>query len=173
MDCGGGADLLVRLKAALALHEVRGEDGVDQGRLAETCLAWNGDAKSAFGSPYRQWLKLTDANNIELEAPLHRLPLNLLGDAVETDIALGVDGLCRVLVCSSHCGRCEPRRQMVEQKVLRVRKLGLWGGGGDGGCCRRVNSQGGCAGDFLAEVQARKGQPRSEITLVAIRASAA
>ncbi len=32
------------------------------------------------------------------------LRLNLLGDAVETDIALWVDGLCRALVCSSHCG---------------------------------------------------------------------
>lgn len=47
----------------------------------------------------------TDADDIELEAPLDRLSLNLLGDAVETDIAVREDGLRLVLVvCSSHCG---------------------------------------------------------------------
>jgi hypothetical protein len=46
----------------------------------------------------------TNANDIELKAPLHRLPLNLLGDAVETDIAVREDGLRLVLVVwSSHC----------------------------------------------------------------------
>lgn len=48
---------------------------------------------------------LTNADDIELETPLHRLPLNLLGDAVETDIAVRKDGLRLVLVvCGSHCG---------------------------------------------------------------------
>jgi hypothetical protein len=47
-------------------------------------------------------LKLTNADNIELEAPLDALLLNLLGDAVESDIAVREDGLG--LVCGSHCG---------------------------------------------------------------------
>lgn len=39
LDLGGGANGLVREQPALGLDEVRGEDGVDQGRLAETRLA--------------------------------------------------------------------------------------------------------------------------------------
>ncbi len=39
VDGRSGADLFVGLEAALAFHKVRGEDGVDERRLAETCLA--------------------------------------------------------------------------------------------------------------------------------------
>ena len=39
LDLGGGPDDLVRVKSALGLDEVRGEDGVDQGRLAQPRLA--------------------------------------------------------------------------------------------------------------------------------------
>jgi hypothetical protein len=47
-------------------------------------------------------VKLTNANDIELEAPLNGLLLDLLGDAVESDIAVREDGLG--LVGGSHCG---------------------------------------------------------------------
>lgn len=50
---------------------MRGEDGVDEGRLAQTGLAYTDD--------------------IELETALEQLSLNLLGDAVEADVALGED----------------------------------------------------------------------------------
>ena len=35
---------------------------------------------------------LTNADDVELEATLDELALDLRGDAVETDVALGVDG---------------------------------------------------------------------------------
>ena len=50
--------------------------------------------------------ELTDADDIELEPPLHRLLLDLLGDGVETDIAVRVNGRS---LSGSHCGRCGPR----------------------------------------------------------------
>lgn len=37
-------------------------------------------------------IDLTNANNIELETTLEKLLLDLLGDAVETDVAFGIDG---------------------------------------------------------------------------------
>ena len=40
-----------------------------------------------------QRVRLTNANNIELKAPLQELLLDLGGDAVETDVALGKDVL--------------------------------------------------------------------------------
>jgi hypothetical protein len=46
-------------------------------------------------------MELTNADDVELEPPLDRLLLNLLGDAVETDIAVREDGLRK---CGSHCG---------------------------------------------------------------------
>ena len=57
----------------------------------------------------RVWAELTDADDVELEATLDKLLLDLLGDAVETDIALGVDGLLLGSVRGSHCGRRRPR----------------------------------------------------------------
>jgi hypothetical protein len=36
----------------------------------------------------------TNANDVELEATLQELALNLRGDAVETNMALGEDGAC-------------------------------------------------------------------------------
>lgn len=43
----------------------------------------------------------TDADDVELETALQKFPLNLLCDAVETDMALGGDNLgCY----ASHCG---------------------------------------------------------------------
>lgn len=52
---------------------------------------------------------LTDADDVELEAPLDELLLDLLGDAIKTDIALGVDRLLRCSICGSHCERWGPR----------------------------------------------------------------
>lgn len=40
----------------------------------------------------RQAAVLTDADDIELEAPLEQLLLDLSSDAVKTDVALGEDG---------------------------------------------------------------------------------
>jgi len=45
--------------------------------------------------------RLTDADNIELEAAFEKLALNLGRDAVETDMALGVDSRHR-----RHCYFC-------------------------------------------------------------------
>ena len=40
VDLGGGTDNLVRDETTLGLNQVRGEDGVDQGRLAQSRLAY-------------------------------------------------------------------------------------------------------------------------------------
>ena len=48
----------------------------------------------------------TDDDHVELETTLQELVLDLRGDAVETDIAVGEDGLLR---SGSHCGSCGPR----------------------------------------------------------------
>lgn len=46
--------------------------------------------------------RLTNADDVELETTLQELALDLGGDAVETDMALGVDGVGRN---SSHLER--------------------------------------------------------------------
>jgi hypothetical protein len=55
VDGCGGADLLVRVEATLAVHEVRGEDGVDQGRLAETSLACSVDTTLGIACEVEEW----------------------------------------------------------------------------------------------------------------------
>lgn len=39
LDFGGGADWLVWLQTTLAVHKMRGEDGVDEGRFPQSGLA--------------------------------------------------------------------------------------------------------------------------------------
>jgi hypothetical protein len=73
LDLASLSDGLRGWKATLWLDEVRGEDGVDQSGLAETGLA--------------------NANDIELEAALEELLLDLGGDAVEANVALWEDAL--------------------------------------------------------------------------------
>lgn len=98
LDLGGGADNLVGVQSALGLDEVRGEDGVDEGRLAQTRLACS--AQTRQSRECFRWSELelepreqlTDADDIELESALQELALDLGGDAVETDMALGMDG---------------------------------------------------------------------------------
>lgn len=46
LDLGGGADGLIGHHATLGVDEVGGEDGVDQGGLAQTCLACNVERQS-------------------------------------------------------------------------------------------------------------------------------
>lgn len=75
LDLSGGADGLLGLEATLGVDEVRSEDGVNQGGLAHTSLA--------------------NADDVELEATLQELALNLGRDAVETDMALRSDGAGR------------------------------------------------------------------------------
>lgn len=72
LDLGGGSDGLIRLETTLGVDKVRGKDGVDQSRLAQTSL--------------------TNADNVELETALQELALDLRRDAVETDMALGENG---------------------------------------------------------------------------------
>jgi hypothetical protein len=48
--------------------------------------------------------KLTDTDDIELETALQQLLLNLLCDAVETDVALRKDRGLGVRVHHRHCG---------------------------------------------------------------------
>lgn len=56
----------------------------------DTQLPFRGLARGLGGRLRRS--KHTNANDVELETTLQELALNLLGDAVETDMTLGVDG---------------------------------------------------------------------------------
>lgn len=132
VNLGRGADHLLRVVPALALDQVRGEDGVDQGRLAQTGLACATErsipsSANVFIVGYDYALResaaqrktlldawagggirldharctrrgcheeLTNADDVELEAALQQLALDLGRDAVETDMALWVDGGC-------------------------------------------------------------------------------
>jgi len=85
VDLGGLANGLVGSEATLRIDEVRCEDSVDQRGLAESCLA--------------------DADDIELKTALQQLLLDLGGDAVEADVALGEDRRLLLRVHRRHC-RC-------------------------------------------------------------------
>lgn len=51
----------------------------------------------------------TNANDIELKTTLQQLLLNLVGDAVETDVVFGEDALHLLRVHRGrHCGWCFP-----------------------------------------------------------------
>lgn len=47
--------------------------------------------------------RLTDADDVELKAALQQLLLDLVGDAVEADVALGVHRRLLGLHCRRHC----------------------------------------------------------------------
>lgn len=49
------------------------------------------------------WYMLTNTDDIELEAALQQLLLNLVGDAVEADVALWEDGLRSLSAHGRHC----------------------------------------------------------------------
>ena len=101
LDLGGAADGLVGRYAALGVEKVRGEDGVDESGFAETGLACEDISRMGsfnFGGDIEfGWHTNTD--DIELKTALQKLPLDLVGNAVETDVALGKDGL----PCGGHC----------------------------------------------------------------------
>lgn len=124
VDLGRLADGLVGGQATLAVDEVRGEDGVDECRLAEAGLSCARTTGSVLRATLdgglrrlRLWLSAcgchgcarsritrhTDADNVELEATLEEFLLDLRGDAVETDVALGEHAL-GLLRDGRHCG---------------------------------------------------------------------
>lgn len=59
-------------------------------------------ADSTADSSRGRFASLTNTDDVELESALQELALDLGGDAVETDMALGVDGGSRY---GRHCGQ--------------------------------------------------------------------
>lgn len=95
--------------------------------------------RSVYGREWRG--KRTDADDIELEAALEQLALNLGGDAVETDVGLGVDG-----------GRAHGRHDCELVGGYLFQKAGDGGkrigrnnereaNGDEDGCCRAVEGR--------------------------------
>jgi hypothetical protein len=128
VDLGGGSDDLLGLQTTLRLDEVGSEDGVDEGRLSKTSLACDGGKHTkpvsymlpksmeygAMDAPIVGMVgKLTDTDYVELEATLQQLALDLAGDAVETDMALGVDARSRH---GRHFRRRDGYRELVGQE---------------------------------------------------------
>jgi hypothetical protein len=81
-----------------------------------TCLILSGLRDNSIGSAtavlYKvigaeRRVQLTDTDDVELEPALHELLLDLVGDAVETNIAFGVDRL--LVEGGRHYGRGEAR----------------------------------------------------------------
>ena len=95
LNLGGGTNDLIRIESALGLNEVGSEDGINQGRLAQTCLAYNGKTCQLQARATVELRvvprALTDADDIELETTLQELALDLRGNTVETNVALGVN----------------------------------------------------------------------------------
>ena len=136
VDLGSAADGLVGGEAALGVDEVGGEDGVDQGGLAETGLACRLSALVGLGLGGRDGhgcvshaLRMdrsseechTDADDVELKATLQQLLLDLVGDAVEADVALGEDGgTLRAHGRGSHCS-------LLCLLQMKVRGIGVGG----------------------------------------------
>ena len=97
VDLGGATRLFGGREAALAVDEVRGEDGVDQRRFAETGLACVLVSTSLISLGLGGMrIERTNADDVELEAALQQLLLDLAGDAVETDVRLGEHGALRL-----------------------------------------------------------------------------
>jgi hypothetical protein len=144
LDFGGAADGLVGLQAAFAVDEVRGEDCVDEGGFAEAGLAWDGVRRLVAGQGQlgKRVIRRTDAHDIELKTALQQLLFNLLGDAVETDVALGEHRLRGLRVQSCHCcglwseidGSRENQGRQEESKRCRGDEAREGVGGEFGGC---------------------------------------
>lgn len=62
------------------------EDSINEGRFAQSGLTCS--PVSCLAKPLRPG-SLTDADDIELKAPFEELSLDLVGDAVEANMALG------------------------------------------------------------------------------------
>lgn len=100
LDFGGRADRLIGGQTALGVDQVGSKDRVDEGRFAQTGLTWS---LVSAGHGVRGW-EHTNTHDIELESALQQLALDLGGDAVETDMAVGEDGgrVGRGGACGSH-----------------------------------------------------------------------
>jgi len=91
LDFGGRSNILIRSKSSLGVDEVRGKNGIDEGRLSETSL--------------------TNADNIELKTALQQFLLDLRRDAVKTDMASWIDRRFLVVSSGCHCCACEVSRE--------------------------------------------------------------
>jgi hypothetical protein len=92
LNLRGLADRLVHFKPALGVDEVGSKDGVDHGRLSQSSLACR---IILLEQGYRSnVMQHTDNHDIELEATLEELVLDLAGNGLEADIALCPDLLC-------------------------------------------------------------------------------
>ena len=80
---------------------MRSEDGVDQCGLPESCLACC-NLDLAFVSMEAAYRMRTDANDVKLEPALEQLSFNLLGYAVEANMAFGHHGCPRWRDCGRH-----------------------------------------------------------------------
>lgn len=117
LNLGGCANMLVRCETALGIDQVGSKDRVDQSRLSETSLTLIvQELKLAKGSTFPGGHRVqssaarTNANDVELESTLQELPLNLRGDAVETDMALREDSGLSLGHDGSFVGGCCSQR---------------------------------------------------------------
>jgi hypothetical protein len=108
LDFGGGANGLRGGQTALRVNQVGCEDGVDQSRFSETSLAYG--AMEGLVEDFvagRYCLTHTNTHDVELEATLQQLALDLRGNAVKTDMAMGKNSGLLSRRCGSsgsHCG---------------------------------------------------------------------
>jgi hypothetical protein len=103
---------LIRLQTTLRVNKMRSKDGVDQCRLSKSRLACppnkiirkvprnfteerRGDStRQRSSNQHYRIRKLTDDDDIKLEAALEELFLDLTGDGVEADVRRCSDLLC-------------------------------------------------------------------------------
>lgn len=84
------SDRLVSFQTALGVNQVRRENSVDERRLSETRLPYI--LNHYVDNPtFLRTLRPTNDDDIELEATLQELVLDLLGDGVKTDVGSSAD----------------------------------------------------------------------------------
>lgn len=83
------------------------ENGVDQSGFPQSRLAWSGSLEELVAM--RGGREHTNTDDIELEASLEQLLLNLLGDAVETNVASREDSI-PLGHCHGHLERTQMQR---------------------------------------------------------------
>lgn len=88
LDLCGGLDPFVGSQSTLGINQVRGEYGVDQRRLSQSCLTWPLIAFIRVNRGIRLGEILTNAYDIELETAFQELALDLGGKRVKPDLSL-------------------------------------------------------------------------------------
>lgn len=131
LDLGGRSDGLIGGETALGIHQVGGEDGVDEGGFPQSGLSCREEI-SPTCSPIHDSIRSstihTDTHDIELETALEQLALDLGSDAVEPHMTAREDsgGKNGVSSCSHDDDDDEGEREREEKREEEEEGFPFW-----------------------------------------------